>query len=58
MEEKKEKKIDFKAKAINAKEASMKKMLAKHTGGGGGEGPNQGSGKKKSAAFNKTIENI
>ena len=38
-EEKKEKKIDFKGKAINAKESAMKKMLAKHTNGGS-SGPN------------------
>lgn len=41
-EEKKQKKIDFKGKAINAREASMKKMLAKYTNGGGEPGPNQG----------------
>jgi len=36
----------------------MKKMLAKHTGGGGGQGPNQGSNKKKNASFQKTLEEI
>lgn len=35
MEEKKNKKIDFKEKSIKAKEGAMKKMLAKNTGGGG-----------------------
>lgn len=56
-EEKKEKKIDFKGKAINAKEASMKKMLAKHTSGGS-QGPNSGQNKKKNASFQKTLEEI
>lgn len=53
----KNKKIDFKGKAINAKEAAMKKVLAKNTNGGG-KGPNQGGGKKKSNSFQKTLEQI
>lgn len=53
----KNKKIDFKEKAIKAKENAMKKMLAKHTNGGG-VGPNQGANKKKSNSFQKTIESI
>ena len=41
------KKIDFKEKAVKAKEASMKKVLAKskksaNSGGGGRGGPNSG----------------
>jgi superfamily II RNA helicase len=36
----------------------MKKMLAKHTGGGGEPGPNQGGNKKKTAAFQKTLDEI
>ena len=42
------KKIDFKAKAIRAKESSEKRALAKamKSGTGGGKGPNAGGGQK------------
>ena len=53
-------KIDFKAKAIKAKESSMKKMLSKQTNNAnsGGSGPNQGATKQKQSSFNKTLLEI
>lgn len=57
------KNIDFKEKAIKAKEGAMKKMAAKHTGGsasggGQGNGPNSGQSKKKANSFEKTLKAI
>ena len=66
MEEREKKKIDFKQKAINAKEASRKKTLAKHTkmanagknGGGSGKGPNAGKKSQHADAFIKCVKTI
>ena len=42
--EKKEQKIDFKAKSIKAKENSVKKAIARTMVKSGGKGPNTGAG--------------
>ena len=62
--EERAKHIDFKEKAIKAKEGAMKKMTAKHAGGsasqggGQGKGPNSGQDKKKANSFEKTLASI
>lgn len=62
--EERAKHIDFKEKAIRAKEGAMKKMTAKHAGGsasqggGQGKGPNSGQDKKKANSFEKTLASI
>jgi superfamily II RNA helicase len=58
-ETEKNKKIDFKEKSLMAKEASIKKIVAKSTkeaGGQGGKGPN--NNKAKHSGFQKALLNI
>jgi superfamily II RNA helicase len=57
-ETEKNKTIDFKEKSLKAKEASIKKIVAKSTkeaGGQGGKGPNN---KAKHSGFQKALLNI
>ena len=56
------KRIDFKEKAIKAKENSVKKVIAKNMKSSGGKGPNTGAGQsvngKKKSNFEKTLLSV